>query len=75
MKPCKGEELMKEDFFDALEEVYTQGGVGNAFMCQFYEYSIAGGSESNLQDLLYIWSGNTELHVQSKYKQSMYMSF
>ena len=42
---------MKKDFFDALEEVYTQGGIGNTLMCQFYEHRIAGGSESQFARL------------------------
>ncbi|HBF8684671.1 TPA: hypothetical protein KO123_001326 [Clostridioides difficile] len=42
---------MKKDFFDALEEVYTQGGIGNMLMCQFYEQRIAGGSESQFARL------------------------
>ncbi|TBX09425.1 hypothetical protein BFS07_01615 [Clostridium perfringens] len=42
---------MKKDFFDALEEVYTQDGIGNTLMCQFYEQRIAGGSESQFARL------------------------
>ena len=51
MKPYKGEESMKKDFFDALEEVYTQGSIGNTLMCQFYEHRVAGGSESQFARL------------------------
>lgn len=42
---------MKNDFFDALEEVYTKGGMGNTLMCQFYEQRMAGGSESQFARL------------------------
>ncbi len=42
---------MKKDFFDALEEVYTKGGIGNTLMCDFYEHRIAGGSESQFARL------------------------
>lgn len=51
MKPYKGEELMKKDFFDALEEVYTQGGIGNMLMCQFYEQRTDGRGHSQLAKL------------------------
>ena len=51
MKHCKGEESMKKDFFDALEEVYTKGGIGNTLMYEFYEHRIAGGSESQFARL------------------------
>lgn len=42
---------MKKDFFNALEEVYIQGGIGNTLVCQFYEHSIVGGSESQFARL------------------------
>lgn len=42
---------MKKNFFDALEEVYTKGGIGNTLMCQFYENRIAGGNESQFAKL------------------------
>lgn len=42
---------MKSDFFDALEEVYTIGGIGNTLMCQFYENRIDGGSEMEFAKL------------------------
>ncbi|UXJ71397.1 hypothetical protein [Lysinibacillus fusiformis] len=34
---------MKKDFFDALQEVYTEGGIGNTLMCHFFENSTGGG--------------------------------
>ncbi|MBG9693318.1 hypothetical protein ABD91_21520 [Lysinibacillus sphaericus] len=34
---------MKKDFFDALQEVYTEGGIGNTLMCQFFKNSNGGG--------------------------------
>lgn len=47
----KGEEQMKKDFFDALGEVYTRGGIGNTLMLDFYEHRAAGGSESQFARL------------------------
>lgn len=35
----------------ALGEVYTQGGIGNTLMCQFYVHCMAGGSESQFARL------------------------
>lgn len=42
---------MKKDFFDALQEVYTNGGIGNMLMSEFYELRIAGGSEIQIARL------------------------
>lgn len=42
---------MKKDFFDALEEVYTKGGIGNTLMNEFYKHRIAGGNESQFARL------------------------
>lgn len=42
---------MKKDYFDALEEVYTKGGIGNTLMCQFYEDRLEGGGESQFAKL------------------------
>ncbi|MGE7840720.1 hypothetical protein ACQKNX_08005 [Lysinibacillus sp. NPDC093712] len=42
---------MKKDYFDALEEVYTKGGIGNTLMCEFHEKREAGGSESQFAKL------------------------
>ena len=36
---------MKKDYFDALEEVYTEGGIGNTVMNEFYDNIVSGGSE------------------------------
>lgn len=38
MKPCKGEESMKMDLFEAVEEVYTKAGIGNTLMIESYEH-------------------------------------
>lgn len=53
MKPCEGEELMKNEFFDIdiLVEVYTEGGIGNILMCEFNDHRVAGGSESQFARL------------------------
>lgn len=51
MKTCRGEESMKKDFFDALGEVYTEGGIGNTLMCEFYDHRVAGGSETQFARL------------------------
>ena len=42
---------MPKDFFDALDEVYTTGGIGNALMLDFYEHRVEGGSESQFARL------------------------
>lgn len=36
---------MKKDYFDALEEVYTEDGIGNTVMNEFYDNIVSGGSE------------------------------
>jgi len=36
---------LKKDYFDALEEVYTEGGIRNTLMNEFYDNRVAGGSE------------------------------
>lgn len=36
---------MKKDYFDALEEVYFEGGLGNIVLNEFYDNIISGGSE------------------------------
>ena len=51
IKYLKGEEEMPKDFFDALDEVYTTGGIGNALMLDFYEHRVEGGSESQFARL------------------------
>lgn len=50
-KISKGEETMKNDYFDALEEVYFKGGIGNTLMYDFYNHRIAGGNESQFARL------------------------
>lgn len=42
---------MKKDFFDALNEVYIAGGIGNTLLSQFYEDRLNGGSESQFVKL------------------------
>ena len=42
---------MKKNFFAALEEVYTKGGIGNTLMRQFYEQRISGGYERHFARL------------------------
>ena len=36
---------MVKSYFDALREVYTKDGIGNALMRDFYKHRVAGGSE------------------------------
>lgn len=36
---------MKREYFDVLEEVYTEGGIGNTVMNEFYDNIVSGGSE------------------------------
>lgn len=36
---------MKKDYFDALEDVYSEGGLGNIVLNEFYDNIISAGSE------------------------------
>lgn len=42
---------MKKDYFDALQEVYYKGGIGNTLMCEFDRHRTSGGSESQFAKL------------------------
>lgn len=50
---CESDEVrfLNKDYFDALEEVYYWGGIGNTLLRDFYDNRIEGGSESQFARL------------------------